>query len=101
MKKLILSAAIILGGLFMNAEAAISKKAVLNIVKFQDSYKEIKLDALPLEVKATLEKSFPGSKLVKAYVNQKKQYKLELNSGESQDKHYVFTDDKGVIAPKY
>lgn len=101
MKKLILSAVIILGSLSMNAEAAVSIKSELNIVKFQDDFKEIKLDALPAEVKATLEKSFPGSTLVKAYVNPKKKYKLELNSGSSQDKHFVFTDDKGVIAQKY
>ncbi|OXG07745.1 hypothetical protein BC749_101135 [Flavobacterium araucananum] len=101
MKKLILSAVIILGSLFTNAEAAIVKKSVLNVVTFQDDYKEIKFEALPEGVKATLEKSFPGSKLVKAYVNPKKQYKLELNSGERQNKHFVFTDDKGVIAPKY
>ncbi|MFW0739030.1 hypothetical protein [Flavobacterium sp. T12S277] len=101
MKKLILSAVIILGGLLTNAEATTLNKSVLNIVKFQDNFKEIKAEALPAEVKATLEKSFPGSKLVKAYVNSKKQYKLELNSGVDQDKHFVFTDDKGVIAPKY
>nr|WP_199001648.1 hypothetical protein [Flavobacterium sp. ASV13] len=101
MKKLILSAVIVLGSLFMNAEAAIIKKSVLNIVKVQDDFKEIKLDALPQEVKSTIEKSFPGSILVKAYVNPKKQYKLQLNSGINQSRHYVFTDDKGVIAPKY
>ncbi|MBP4138151.1 MULTISPECIES: hypothetical protein [Flavobacterium] len=102
MKKLILSAVIIvLGTLFTNAEAAIVKKSVLNVENVQDDYKEIKADALPAEVKATLEKSFPNSKLVKAYVNGKKQYKLELNSGEDSPKHYVFTDAKGVIAEKY
>ena len=101
MKKLILSAAIILGSFFTNAEAAILDREVLNVVKFQDGYKEIKIEALPAAVKSTIEKSFPSSKLVKAYVNQKKQYKLELNSGEEMSKHFVFTDDKGVIAPKY
>ncbi|MDL2143830.1 hypothetical protein QQY79_14985 [Flavobacterium tructae] len=101
MKKLILSAVIILGGLLTNAEATTLKKSVLNVVKFQDDFKEIKPEALPAEVKETLEKSFPGSKLVKAYVNPKKQYKLELNSGADQEKHFVFTNDKGVIAPKY
>lgn len=102
MKKLILSAVIVLGTLFMNAEAAISKKTNLNVVSFQDGFKEIKADALPVEVKASLEKSFPGSKLVKAYVNSKKQYKLEINSaGDDNDKRFVFTDSKGVIAEKY
>ncbi|MCC9017433.1 hypothetical protein [Flavobacterium lipolyticum] len=101
MKKLILSAVIILGGLVTNAEATTLKKSVLNVVTFQDDFKEIKPEALPAEVKATLEKSFPGSKLVKAYVNPKKQYKLELNSGADQEKHFVFTNDKGDIAPKY
>jgi hypothetical protein len=101
MKKLILSAVIVLGTLFMNAEAAIIKKSVWNLVYFQDDYKEIKVDALPAEVKATLEKSFPEAKVVKAFVNGKKQYKLELNSGEASPKHYVFTDAKGVIAEKH
>jgi len=98
MKKLILSAVIILGGLLTNAEATTLKKSVLNVVKFQDDFKEVKPEALPAEVKATLEKSFPGSKLVKAYVNPKKQYKLELNSGADQDKHFVFTNDKDAAA---
>lgn len=101
MKKLILSAVIVLGALFMNAEAAIVKKSVLNVVNIQDDFKEIKAEALPAEVKATLEKSFPNSKLVKAYVNPKKQYKLELNSGENAPMHFVFTDAKGVIAEKH
>ena len=102
MKKLILSAVIILGGLLTHAEATTLKKSVLNVVKFQEDFKEIKADALPAEVKATLQNSFPNSKLVKAYVNSKKnQYKLELNSGKNQDKHFIFLDDKGVIAPKY
>lgn len=101
MKKLILSAVIVLGSLFMNAEAAISKKSDLNVVIFQDGFKEIKIDALPVEVKATIEKSYPGSKLVKAYVNSKKQYKVEINSAGDDDKRFVFTDSKGVMAEKY
>lgn len=101
MKNLILSAVIILGGLFMSAEAATAEKSISAAVTFQDTYKEIKPEALPAEVKATLQESFPNAKLVKAYVNAKKQYKLELNSGGELNKHFVFTDAKGVIAEKY
>lgn len=100
MKKLILSAVIILGSLFMNAEASILKKSDLNVVIFQDDFKQIKIEALPAEVKATLEKSYPGSKLVKAYVNSKKQYKLELNSSDDENKHFAFIDSKGVMVER-
>ena len=99
MKNLIVTAVILLGTLSMNADTAITKTSDVNIINVQDDYKEIALDALPAEVQATIKNSFPGSKLVKAYVNPKKQYKLELLTGESN--HYVFTDEKGNIAKKY
>ena len=99
MKNLIVTAVVLLGTLSMNGETLVIKKATLNIVNVQEDYKEITLDALPADVKATVKNSFPGSKLVKAYVNPKKEYKLELITGETN--HFVFTDEKGIIAKKY
>jgi hypothetical protein len=98
MKNLIVTAVILLGSLSMNAATAVQEESILNIVNVQDDYKEVALDALPAEVLATIKNSFPGSKLVKAYVNTSNQYKLELTTGTAN--HFVYTDDKGNIAKK-
>ena len=77
MKKLILSAALILGGL---------------------TYTEVTADAVPAAVKSTIEKSFPGTKLEKAYKNDKNEYKLEIS--KEGKKYTFFTDASGNIIKK-
>jgi hypothetical protein len=98
MKKLILSAAILLGGLSMQAATSVVGNAIVSSVNIQDEYTEITADAVPAAVKSTLEKSFPGTKLEKAYKNEKNEYKLEISSGEK--KYTVFTDASGNIIKK-
>jgi hypothetical protein len=99
MKKLLLATAIVLGSLTANAATA---PEVLNSksqsVSIQDEYTEVKLDALPEAVKSTVEKSFPNTKLEKASVNEKKEYKLEIASGDK--KYTIFTDASGKILKK-
>ncbi|WP_163410033.1 hypothetical protein [Flavobacterium ajazii] len=96
MKKLILSAAILLGGLSVQAATLNSINSVIETVKFQDEYKEV--DAVPAAVKTGLDNAYPGVKLEKAYVNDKKEYKVEITvRGE---KSTVYTDDKGNILKK-
>ena len=99
MKKLILSATIVLGSLSVNA-AAIPVINLMNqsLLIVQDEFTEIKSDAIPAAVKSTIEKSFPKTKLEKAYVNEKKEYKLEISSGDK--KFTVFTDASGNIIKK-
>ena len=98
MKKLILSAAIILGGL--SVQAANPGTSVLTVDSgiVQDEFTEVASDAVPAAVKSTAEKSFPNTKLEKAYKNAKNEYKLEISSGDK--KYTVFTDAAGNIIKK-
>jgi flagellar capping protein FliD len=96
MKKLILSAAILLGGLSMQAASTGIVNSVSHSVKFQDEYKEV--DAVPAAIKTALDNAYPGVKLEKAYVNDKKEYKIEIIVREV--KSTVYTDAQGNILKK-
>lgn len=98
MKKVIFSVAVLLGTMTTFA-APVAQNVQLNkVVIVQDEYTEVSLDAVPTAVKSTVETSFPGAKLVKAYTKESKQYKLEIAMG---DKSYtVFTDASGKIIKK-
>lgn len=96
MKKLILSAAILLGGLSMQAGNVAVKSSIVQSVNTQDEYKEV--DAVPAAIKTALDNAYPGVKLDKAYVNEKKEYKIEITvRGE---KSTVYTDASGNIIKK-
>lgn len=98
MKKLLLSAAVILGTLSIQAANdvhIVSKNYSINI---QDEFTEISADAIPAAVKSTIEKSFPGTKLEKAYKNEKSEYKLEIAKDDK--KYTVYTDASGNIIKK-
>ena len=97
MKKLILSAAIILGSLSIQAANPVIN-SMTQSVTVQDEFTEIGTDAVPAAVKSTVEKSFPNTKLEKAYKNEKNEYKLEISSGDK--KYTVFTDASGNIIKK-
>lgn len=96
MKKIILSAAILLGCLSIQAATSNSINSVIRSVNIQDEYKEV--DAVPAAVKTGLDNAYPGVKLDKAYVNEKKEYKIEITvRGE---KSIVYTDAAGNILKK-
>lgn len=95
MKKLILSAAIVLGGLSMQAGNTVVT-SMISSINIQDEYKEI--DAVPAAVKTGLDNAYPGVKLEKAYVNDKKEYKIEISVRDV--KSVVYTDEKGNILKK-
>ncbi|MCC9062051.1 hypothetical protein B0A79_05150 [Flavobacterium piscis] len=96
MKKLILSAAILLGGLSMQAGNVAVTSSMVQSVNIQDEYKEV--DAVPAAIKTALDEAYPGVKLDKAYVNEKKEYKIEITvRGE---KSTVYTDATGKIIKK-
>lgn len=88
MKKLILSAAIFLGSLSTFAQASTATKTedttqatpASQIV--EEKYTEIKTEEVPDAVKTALKKAFPTAILDKAYVNEKKEYKLEVKVGD-------------------
>jgi len=96
MKKLILSAAIVLGGLSMQAGNTVVTNSMISSINVQDEYKEI--DAVPAAVKTSLDNAYPGVKLEKAYVNEKKEYKIEISVRDV--KSVVYTDEKGTILKK-
>lgn len=96
MKKLILSAAILLGGLSIHAENTVLTTKAVETVRYQDDYKEV--DAVPAAIKKSLDDAYPGVKLDKAFVNSKKEYKIEVTvRGE---KSIVYTDATGNIIKK-
>jgi len=96
MKKLILSAAIVLGGLSMQAGNTVVTNSIISSINIQDEYKEI--DAVPAAIKTSLDNAYPGVKLEKAYVNAKKEYKIEISVRDV--KSVVYTDEKGTILKK-
>ena len=97
MKKLILSAAIVLGSLSVNA-TVLPAVSISQSVLVQSEFTEVSADAVPAAVKSTIEKSFPNTKLEKAYKNEKNEYKLEISSGDK--KYTIFTDASGNIIKK-
>lgn len=94
MKKLILSAAILLGSLSTFA-ASTSVQNTVKVISIADEYIEIKITDLPAAVTESLKKSHPDAVITKAYVNESKQYKLELAAGDKSET--VWTDANGTI----
>ena len=83
MKKLILSAAILLGSLSTFAQTSTpAKTAVTTQTTVAETYTEITLGEVPEAVKAALTKAYPTAVLDKAYINEKKEYKLEITVGD-------------------
>ncbi len=79
MKKVILTAAIVLGGLSTFASSAFAINQTDEImVAVQDDYKEIDTTAIPQAVKDALAADFQTATLDKAHVNHKQEYKLEI-----------------------
>ncbi len=92
MKKLILSAAIVLGSLTSFANTTIPTNfETVKIV--QEEYTEITPDQLPEAVQTALKTSYPDATIEKAYVNEKKEYKIEISVGDQ--KAAVFSDADG------
>ena len=79
MKKVILTAAIMLGGLSTYATSAFAMNQKEEIVLgVQEEYKEIKAEMLPQAVKDALAADFDTATLDKAYVNAEQEYKLDI-----------------------
>jgi len=96
MKKLILSTAIILGSLSIQASTHSITGSTTQSMNIQDEYKEV--DSVPAAIKTALDNAYPGVKLEKAYVNDKKEYKIDIIVREV--KSTVYTDAKGNIIKK-
>ena len=101
MKKLILSAAILMGSLTAFAQSTPAKTAkpvtetatpATETVK-QEGYKEVTMEEIPEPIKTALTKVYPTATLDKAYVNEAKEYKLDVTLNEK--KGNLFADEKG------
>jgi hypothetical protein len=93
MKKLILSAIVVLGTLSMHANVLPVSPNTKATVAIQSEYTEVTVDAVPAPVKTALQTAYPGAKLDKAFVNDKKEYKLEISVGDQ--KATVYSDVNG------
>lgn len=81
MKKLILVALMAFGTMTAFAqEAETAVEEVANeVVTAQDDFTETEVTELPEEVTAAVAKNYPTASIDKAYVNEAKQYKLEVS----------------------
>ncbi|WP_396178248.1 hypothetical protein [Flavobacterium sp.] len=92
MKRLFLSAALLVGSLTSFANTVISNSnETITIV--QEEYAEITSDKLPEAVLSAIKNSYPDATITKAYVNEKKEFKIEISVGDQ--KATVFADANG------
>jgi len=93
MKKLILSAVVLFGTMSIHANVLPVSEDTKATVIVQTEYTEVTADAVPAAVKTALQTAYPGAKLEKAFVNEKKEYKLEISVGDQ--KATVYSDVNG------
>jgi hypothetical protein len=98
MKKLILSAAIILGSFTTFAQTSTVSKTVISTQTVEEKYTEIKLEEVPSSVILAVKTAQPEAIIEKAYVNEKKEYKLEIKVGDL--KSTVYSDATGNLTKK-
>ena len=92
MKKLILTVAIIAGGMSAFAMPnTVLPTEEINIV-MNDEFKEIAVDKLPAAVSSAVKNDFATATISKAYVNTSEQYKLELSLDGSTSTVYADKD---------
>ncbi|MCW2121172.1 hypothetical protein [Flavobacterium sp. 7A] len=95
MKKLILSAAIILGSLTtMSAQDQNTNPTeAATEATTTTGYSEIKLEQVPAAVIESLMKLHPEAIISKAFANEKNEYKLNIKSGNTEET--LFADANG------
>ena len=96
MKKVILSVAILLGSLSIFTASAQVQNSSEKTATTTQEYTEIKLEELPAVVTEALTKSFPDAKLTKAYINEKKEYKLEVEVGDKVGSLFIDGNGKWI-----
>ena len=104
MKKLIVSAAIILGSFTAFAQQSAPPKSQ-EAVQSQEAVKtapnaftEIKIEEVPEAVKSALIKAYPTAILNKAFINDKKEYELQIKVGDREGS--VYSDATGAWIKK-
>jgi hypothetical protein len=96
MKNLILAAALSLGTLTAFAQDTEAENAqnAATEATVQDNFTEVSVSDLPEAIPAAVTKSYPTAKIQKAYVNESKQYKLEV-ALEDGSTVTLFVDENG------
>ncbi|MGS2737608.1 hypothetical protein [Sinomicrobium sp. M5D2P17] len=82
MKKLVLAAALVLGGFATQAATTIDANENVVIAVNQEEFTEISADEVPSAITEALERDYAGATIDKASVNEAKEYKLEITMGE-------------------
>ncbi len=98
MKKLVFVLALSLGSLTAFAQDAEEVQTEVadatEVVAAQDDFSEIAAEELPEAVTAAVSQNYPTAKIDKAYVNESKQYKLEV-SLEDGTAGTLYADENG------
>ncbi|WP_430906085.1 hypothetical protein [Maribacter sp. 2-571] len=94
MKKVILVVALAIGSLTTYAQEADAVEAVATEAVAQDDFAEIAASELPEAVTAAVTKNYPTATIDKAYVNEAKQFKLEV-SLEDGTAGTLYADENG------
>ena len=93
MKKLILSAAIVLGSLSTYAAIAPTQNSVQSTITIGDEYTEIKLEELPTAISDALKVAYPDAVIIKAFVNEAKEYRIDVKMTDQEGS--LFADENG------
>jgi hypothetical protein len=96
MKKLVLAIALLLGSFATFATTVSGLNLENPIVLSQEKFKEIKAEEVPDAVKMAMKKDYPEATLDKAYVNEKKEYKLEMTVATQKTTVYADADGNWI-----
>ena len=94
MKKVIFVFALALGSMTAFAQNTENVEAAAAEVVAQDDFSEIAADELPEAVTAAVAKNYPTATIDKAFVNEAKQFKLEV-SLEDGSSGTLYADESG------
>ena len=96
MKKLILSVAVLLGSLSTFATILPSQITSEKIIIISDEYTEIKLEELPTAVTDALKKAYPEAEITKAYINENKEYRIDIKMADQEGALYADANGKWI-----
>ena len=96
MKKLILSAAVLLGSLSTFAAIAPIEITSEKVIMISEEYTEIKIEEVPTAVTDALKKAYPDAVLTKAYINENKEYKIEIKLADQEVALYADETGKWI-----
>ncbi|REG93019.1 hypothetical protein [Flavobacterium aquicola] len=96
MKNLFLSAAIVLGSLTSFASTSAISNTVVKSIYIGDEYTEIKIAELPSAISESLKKAQPDAVIIKAYKNEKSEYKLDITAGGKTESLFANADGSWI-----